>query len=373
VSVQHFLAGQSLYAGTRTRLLAHYHTGQLNLNLPHTHLFLLPLARLSPQNALILWTATSALVFGWSTWRSLAALRWHLPVLAWLALAVYLLAWGPAAAVSLTAQLSLLLTGVVTAAWLAARGHRRASAGAWLGLAAALKPFLLLFLPYFALKRDWRALGACLAVIGTICGLGVLVFGIDAYRDWYAQLPRISWGPHYFNASFRAAAERLFGRSSYGGLGQHPWVVGGIAGTASVVVGLATLASVAPRHRELAISTAPARVDHEWAALLLAALLISPLGWAYYVWIALWPVAATIGHVQPWRSPRRVDLLLIPGLAGWLWFGKMSEWGQPSPLATLTAGSMYFWALLALWLWTVGAIALDTRRSQTETDCSSPI
>jgi len=28
-------------------------------------------------------------------------------------------------------------------------------------------------------------------------------------------------------------------------------------------------------------------------------------------------------------------------------------WGQPSVLASATFASMYFWALLSLWLWTL--------------------
>ena len=85
--------------------------------------------------------------------------------------------------------------------------------------------------------------------------------------------------------------------------------------------------------------------------LLLASLLLSPLGWVYYLWIAFGPAAATIGNARFWERRRPADLLLIPGLGGWLWYGKMAHWGQPSPLATATFASMYFWALLSLWLW----------------------
>jgi hypothetical protein len=103
-------------------------------------------------------------------------------------------------------------------------------------------------------------------------------------------------------------------------------------------------------------------MDVDWAALLLASLLLSPLGWVYYLWIALGPLAAAIGHSRFWQRPHRVDLLLVPGLAGWLWYGKMAEWGQPSPLATATLASMYFWALLSLWLWTVNSVGVPRKQ-----------
>jgi hypothetical protein len=308
-------------------------------------------------------------VLAWCAWSSLRTLRWRLPALAWLALAVYLLAWGPAAAFSLTAQLSLILAGPVTAAWLSARRGDRARAGAWLGLAAAVKPFLLLFVPYLALKRDWRALGALVLVSATTVLAGVLVFTPDAYREWFAQLPRITWATHYFNASVAGAAERLLGRSFYAVAGRHPWVKMAIVVPAMVAIAAVTLARAGrPRAVENARSA-----DAEWAAVLLASLLISPLGWVYYLWIALWPAAATIGHTRLWRRPRRVDLLLVPGLAGWLWFGKMAQWGQPHPLATATLASMYFWALLSLWAWVVAALAaLDRAACRADTDAIRP-
>src|SRR5262249_7437088 len=157
-SVRHAVEGRSLYAPLPPRRQPPYSTGQLNLNLPHTNLFFLPLAFLSPHQGLVIWGVASLVVFAWSTWASLRALRWRLPVVGWLAFVVYLLAWGPAAAFSLTLQLSFLLMGPVTAAWLAARHGSSTAAGAWLGLAAAAKPFLLLVVVFVALRREWRAL-----------------------------------------------------------------------------------------------------------------------------------------------------------------------------------------------------------------------
>jgi hypothetical protein len=377
-SVRHAVNGRSLYTPTvyhtgnrpyyRRRTAVRSVTGPVtgppNLNLPHTHLFLLPFAAISNRAALRVWTVASIAVFGLVSWRSLRALAWRLPPLAWLALAVFLMAWGPAAAFSLTAQVSLLLMGPVTAAWLAERSGRSASAGAWLGLAAAIKPFLFLFVPYFVLRRDWVALRALATTTALMVGLGLLVFGPSAYMEWFAQLPRVSWGGHYLNASILSVMERLFGTSAYAGLIRQRGFVLPLALLSAVVVGLLTFRRV---------SKAPgsaAATDREWAAVLLASLLISPLGWVYYLWIALWPMAAAIGHAQPWRHLRRIDLLLVPGLAGWLWFGKMTEWGQPHPLATATLASMYFWALLSLWTWTISG--LDRVASQVDTDFIRP-
>ena len=98
----------------------------------------------------------------------------------------------------------------------------------------------------------------------------------------------------------------------------------------------------------------PVRSDGDWAALLLAALLMSPLGWNYYLWIAVWPTAALLAHHAPWRQPARWDLWLLPGLGGWLWWGKMTAWGQPH-----VAGHAH--RCLAVFLGAAGALDLDDR------------
>ena len=111
-SARTFAAGGSLYpAGAVVRNRSLYSTGQLNLNLPHTHLLLLPLTGLTPGRALTVWFAASLTVFVLCAWTVCRALAWQLPPLLWLAIVVYLLAWGATAAFSLTAQLSLLSGG----------------------------------------------------------------------------------------------------------------------------------------------------------------------------------------------------------------------------------------------------------------------
>ena len=223
------------------------------------------------------------------------------------------------------------------------------AAGVWLGLAAAMKPFLLVFLAYFALRRKCRALAAMVLAIIAVFAVGVTFFGVAAYAEWLAQLPRIAWSAHYFNASFVGVLQRSVGRSAYGVFIDASHLVLPVAAAVSCAIGLVTF-----RVLRRARST---RVDGDWAALLMAALLISPLGWNYYLWMALWPAAGLIAAERPWRHPRAADLWLVVGLAGWLWWGKMTLWGQPHPLATLTFGSMYFWALLCLWAWTLAVLS----------------
>ena len=367
-SVRHAVAGRSLYTPTRLRSRTgrRFTTGPPNLNLPHSLVLLLPLAHLSPRAALTVWLAASLAAALWCAWAALRALRWRPPWLAALALAVYLLAWAPSAAFSLTAQVSFLLAWPVCAAWLAFRGGRPGRAGVWLGLAIALKPFLGLFVPYLLLRRDRRALAGCAAGIAAMVGLGAAVFGPGAYVEWLQQLPHVSWAGHFLNASWFAVVERALGDTEFASTGRAPMAAWLLSVAGAVGIAVVTFARIRPP------ADAPAAIDREWVCVLLAALLMSPLGWVYYVWIALWPLVALLAARAPWRAPAWRDLWLVPGVTGWLWWGRMTEWGQPHPLATLTLASMYFWALLALWIWALGTprapIDIRLREAETGTD-----
>lgn len=351
-SVRHAREGRSLYTPVhvRHRTTGAPVTGPPNLNLPHTMLPLMPLAALPIGTALAVWVGTNVLAMLTATRLALRALAWRrVPLLAALAIVVYLLAWAPAAAFSLTAQISLLLMLPVVLGWLAARRGRSRTAGVWVGLAAAVKPFLLLFVPYWVIRRQWQALVAAMGSGGLLVLAGVVVFGAGEYVAWLRQLPEVSWAGHYLNASWHGLVRRAFGVSDYAPVANLPGVMAPLGIAGAIAIGVVTL-RVAARDTTGRLEPV-ARVDSDWSLLLLAALLMSPLGWSYYLWLALWPVVAVVAHAQPWRRRAPRDLLLLIGLGGWLWWGRMTYWGQPHPLATIVCASMYTWALLALWAW----------------------
>lgn len=346
-SVQQYHAGQSLYtlpAGAVEGRIS----GFRNLNLPHLHLALIPLGWLSASLALGIWVAASAWAFVDAGRRTVTATGFRLPRLAAFALAVYLLAWAPTASMVLTFQVSLLVMWPVVCAWLAARQGRWSASGAWIGLAAVLKPFLLLVLPYLLLRRRYAAVGWALGVGAALIAAGLLVFGAGAYMEWLDQVLHITWRGHYMNASFFGLFERTFGAVPlYSTFTSRAWTVVPLGLAAAVPVGVATLVSAAKTGDD------EAAVDASWTALLLASLLLSPVGWVYYVWIPLLPLVVTVRRARPWRRRRVADLLLLVAGVALLWSGSMTVWGQPSPWATLTAASAYFWALLALWGWAI--------------------
>ncbi|MBP1777986.1 MAG: hypothetical protein H6Q86_3997, partial [candidate division NC10 bacterium] len=86
----------------------------------------------------------------------------------------------------------------------------------------------------------------------------------------------------------------------------------------------------------------------DWAflLLLLAILIFSPLGWVYYAWFLVPPLIA-VGAEGFFRRQRA---LLLPAYAAAFWPLPLTLICQPSALATATAGSIYFWGFLSLWV-----------------------
>lgn len=103
-----------------------------------------------------------------------------------------LLALAPPVVLSgLIGQLSFLIGGLVLLALLLR--DRPIVAGALLGIAAALKPQLLVLFPLaLALEGRWRALAAAFATGGLVCLGSLAVFGVSAWTDWLAALPRFA-------------------------------------------------------------------------------------------------------------------------------------------------------------------------------------
>ena len=243
----------------------------------------------------------------------------------------------------MTGQLALLVAWPLTRAWRAARRGNWNRAGWWLGGAAALKIFLLVFVPYLALRWRWPALRCAVLQLAACAALGVLVCGPSSYVEWAAQFKDVTWYGHYMNAS----AWGLFARVLHGFGGYAPLLPAPRAGivvaglSAGIVLCLTWWRAAAEREEN---------VDASFTLLTAAALLASPLGWVYYFWLAIAPAAGTIVAAAP--SFSRAQRVAAGALAaGMAWHGSATVWFQPNGLATLTVGSPYFWSLFGVWLW----------------------
>jgi hypothetical protein len=108
-------------------------------------------------------------------------------------------------------------------------------------------------------------------------------------------------------------------------------------------------------------------VDRAFALLLIAAQLSSPAGWIYYLWFAAGPVAAlAFSEYRRAVLPRSgaVRWMTAFALVGFFTPITVPYSSQRTVLATLTAGSVYFWATLALWTCLIVDFAYSDHRKE---------
>jgi hypothetical protein len=131
------------------------------------------------------------------------------------AVSTFLYAVSPTATTLLTGQVGLVLLLPFTIAWASARQHRYVSAGAWIGICASGKPFFLLFVPYFAVRRQAGAAVASLVPVVVLFGIGVAYYGVYAYRIWIDDLGSVTRAEHDLTASVLGFAERTLSISEW--------------------------------------------------------------------------------------------------------------------------------------------------------------
>lgn len=312
-----WLDGRPLYAGA----------GRPNLNPPAPTVALFgPLARLPYEWAQIVWLIAGAL----SVAASIRLVRHELRLSPRQVVEVAgLLFMTQGALMALrSGQVTWLLLYPVTRAWAAHRRGRDTHTGIWLGLAIAVKPPL--------------ALIALLLPLTTILGGGVTalllsaamlpVTGWEPWVTWVGQRDAVTWLASPANASLWGAAARL------------EWRAGAAPGLADL--SLLSFAGVLLAGAALGFDGARQRQpDRRFFCAVLWSLLVSPLGWAYYLplavgpaaaaWPATWgatiaygltlmPVAFGILHVD--RLP--VSVFVVAVLAAWF------SWASPRPPAT---------------------------------------
>jgi glycosyl transferase family 87 len=184
------------------------------------------------------------------------------------------------------------------------RDRRPALAGILAALAALMKPPLLLFGAYFALRRRTRAFAAWALTLGAIVAASVAVFGPDLHRQWLTQVVIASGGgpiAAYNSQSIASALARLLLPKghlwTWVPLDAGPWfrAVQGVVSAAYVA--LVALACAGRR----------GTVDRRSEMLELflvtgVALAVAPVTWTHY-YVLLIPVLAWLAVADPPASP----------------------------------------------------------------------
>jgi hypothetical protein len=282
---------------------------------PHAHLLFLVLVGQSYTTALWIWRAVNLSAAGLAIWIVARPCttddRW------WLAAVVLNLA--PTTVEFYAGQVTGLMALAIATAWRLTRVNRWNDAGVLWGLACAIKPFLLIFGWWFLLRRRFGALAAGTASLVVSYGIGIAFFGVQASRDWVDALRAINWRSSPLNASLAGLAER--------GWGSTPGYL--VAAGVVLVVTLSVTARFAQDDTPLSPSL-----------LVVASVLMSPLGWVYSLLVAA-PFLASIA-LRDRRVPAATWLLAIPA--------PVLRFGQPAWWLAISLGSAYSWAALGIWL-----------------------
>lgn len=325
--------GRSLYAPTiATRMLVGSESREmLNMNPPHFHLLVVPFLTLPLAPAAVAWMLLNTACALVAVAMAVRELHMHMRLRHVLPATCATLLCAATTANVGTGQLTGLLLIPMVLAWRAARHDRWLRCGLWIGVLISVKPFVGLFLPVLLFRREWRALAGIAVSGGTLFAIGLALFGWREHLAWLQAMSGVDWVWLAMNGSLLAPPARLFDQSPvFAPAVVRPALVSAIWLIGSALVLLGTLL----RSRRSA--------DHLFGLTTLGALLISPLGWVYYAWLAVAPCLALWWAERPRPVVLGFAALCVPLLA----IGA----GQPSALATLTIGSSYTWGLLALWL-----------------------
>jgi hypothetical protein len=314
-----------------------------NLNPPHFQLIVAPLVPLGYRGALVAWLALNILLTVAFLWLVRRELQPRLTLSSVLLGALLVFASAAWTSVAVTGEMSLLLLLPFTGAWIAARHGRWALTGILLGVCVSFKLFFAVFLAWLLAARRWRALAGAVGGAGACVLLGALVYGVPAYREWLHGLSRVEWWWLPMNVSLRGLAERLFHAGA-----PYARVIDRPALARPVWIVLAAVAASVTAWRTWPRPSVGVDLDRLFAVLLVAALLVSPLGWVYYLPLATGPVLALVVRRDLWRGSLECSLF-IAGLACLYLPMELTEKGQPSALATLFLASAHGWGALLVW------------------------
>ena len=326
-------------------------SGGVNLNPPLALLVMAPLGWLSAGAALAVWTIASLASAVWAIAIVIRELRIRVTALNIGRILLLVACAAPTGTVLLFAQISWLLWGPITWAWQSARHGKWMRAAIVIGALASIKLFLGLFIVVFVVSGRGREAAATIGTVLACVLAGVFALGVQPLFDWIAMLRSVYWAEHTFNASIYGVLERVFTARDTG----LAWFQAPLAVVPVIVVPLWIAASLAVVAITLRTLRRQGDADHVFAATIAAALLVSPLGWIYYLFFLAAPVAALLASDA--RAIRTTGgMAIAAAVALGLCLNPLTVTvGQPNGWLTLTLGSVYAWSLFGIWSYAVGA------------------
>jgi hypothetical protein len=226
-------------------------------------------------------------------------------------------------------QPTWILLYPMTRAWIAFRHDRHAAAGLWIGTVVAVKPFFALSVLLSGLVT--AALAG--ATAGLLSVASIAVTGWQPWVDWLALSGIVTWLSFPGNASIAGFLARLVS-DPFQPLTLRDLPTIATAGwIGSSVLMLAATAAI-PRTRS----------DERWLSAFIGAILISPLGWTYYIPLLMGPAIAWW-----WCHWRPSPLSAVVFLLNWTPFTLFLPLALRDSGWLHVVGSIYTAGLLGAW------------------------
>jgi len=167
---------------------------------------------------------------------------------------------------------------------------RQISAGFLWGLAIAMKPYAVIFLPYLAIKQKWKALLSGFVFLGGAILSPAIFYGLQGnfivLKEWYSTLSRTT--PELLTTADNISIIALF--TKWLGNNDQSLILSAVVITLLAILVLILI---------LKGKSMPHALILECALLLLLVPLVSPLGWDYTL---LMSTLAVLIIIQKYRS-----------------------------------------------------------------------
>lgn len=280
-----------------------------NLNPPFFMVLIAPLALLDFTQAWWTWAAFSMGSLALSLWWLVGAVvrnRTSQAVLTSLGMGL-LMAYHPVYINFVLGQVGTLLLLPLTLSWRALRQGKAWQAGCWLGLATGLKPFLILFLLPLLLTRRWQASAAMTVTLLCTGLVGWVWLGSDTYAHYQLVASHVTWTTSNWNGSIVGFVDRAFS-----GVDPKTWPLArqlacGLGIGLSGIVLLLVCWALCSERPAIGGITPDLHADRLFMLMVPASVLVSPLGWLYYLpWLlicstVLWQWTVNQAQGRAWR------------------------------------------------------------------------
>ena len=276
-----------------------------NLTPPTFILLSLPLGLLKEPNAIIVWAIFSLAIDCLNVYLLYRIFfkQYGNPIIYWILLGIYLASMPALANVSL-GQLAPLILLAIIGLWQWSKNACDIKAGLLLGLILSIKYFFGLFAIFFLLQKRWRLLVTSVVSFIALNSLAYAVLGKETFLQYQQNVAHIYWYVNNWNASLFGFLSRFDARI----VNLH--FVTGLWVRIDYYCGCLALLFV-EWYLCRKKFTSSYEFDFAFCYVLIAALLMSPLGWLYYLVLLIIPILFIMQNILATEKSTDYSALII--------------------------------------------------------------